>query len=71
MFQIFNDPFCIIKKLLRLCGDSNNIQHRNSTDLSCMIFDLDKSTDVLIHIGLFSVACCKNDECKYKLSILK
>lgn len=29
-----------------------------------MISDLDKFTDILIQIGLFSVACCKNDECK-------
>lgn len=32
-----------------------------------MISDLDKSTDALIQIGLFSVACCKNVECKYKI----
>lgn len=29
-----------------------------------MICDLDKYTDALIQVGLFSVACCKNDECK-------
>jgi len=69
MFQIFNDPFCSIKKLLKFCRDSIDIKYRKSTDLSSMISDLDKSTDVLIQIGLFSIACCKNVECKYKISI--
>lgn len=46
-----------------MCGNSVDIQFRNSSDLSSMVLDLDKSTDALIQIGLFSVACCKNDEC--------
>ncbi|XP_029344543.1 serendipity locus protein alpha isoform X2 [Acyrthosiphon pisum] len=62
IFKIFNDPFFIIKKLIKKCGDSVDTQLRNSSDLSNMINDLDKYTDVLIQIGLFSVACCKNDE---------
>lgn len=53
-----------MKKLIKKCGESVNIQLRNTSDLSSMICDLDKSTDELIQIGLFSVACCKNDECK-------
>ncbi|XP_060834960.1 serendipity locus protein alpha [Rhopalosiphum padi] len=60
--EIFNDPFYIVKKLVRKCGDSVDIQLRNSSDLSIIICDLDKYTDVLIQVGLFSVACCKNDE---------
>ncbi|XP_022181652.1 serendipity locus protein alpha [Myzus persicae] len=62
IFKIFNDPFVIIKKLVKKCADSVDIQLRNSSDLSNMISDLDKYTDVLIQVGLFSVACCKNDE---------
>lgn len=62
--KIFNDPFYIVKKLVRKCGDSVDIQLRNSSDLSNLICDLDKYTDELIQVGLFSVACCKNDECK-------
>lgn len=65
MFQIFNDPFCTIKKIIQMCKDSFNIQLRNSSDLSSLISDLDYSTDVLIQIGLFSMACCKNNDCKY------
>ncbi|VVC40663.1 Serendipity locus alpha [Cinara cedri] len=62
IFKIFNDPFCLVKQLIKTCGNSVNIQFRDSSDLSSMISDLDKSTDVLIQIGLFSVACCKNNE---------
>ncbi|XP_025201384.1 serendipity locus protein alpha [Melanaphis sacchari] len=62
IFKIFNDPFDIVKKLVRKCTDSVDIQLRNSSDLSNMICDLDKYTDILIQVGLFSVACCKNDE---------
>ncbi|XP_027850187.2 serendipity locus protein alpha [Aphis gossypii] len=60
--KIFNDPFYIIKKLVRKCGESVDTQLRNSSDLSSLICDLDKYTDELIQVGLFSVACCKNDE---------
>ncbi|XP_025409081.1 serendipity locus protein alpha isoform X2 [Sipha flava] len=62
ILKIFNDPFFTIKKLIRKCGNSTDIQSRNSSDLSILVSDLDKSTDLLIQIGLFSVACCKNDE---------
>ncbi|KAL4111826.1 hypothetical protein QTP88_015711 [Uroleucon formosanum] len=62
IFKIFNDPFCIIKKLIKKCEDSVDTQLRDSSDLSNMICDLDKYTDILIQVGLFSVACCKNDE---------
>lgn len=65
MFQIFNDPFCTIKTIIQMCKDSVDIQLRNSSDLSSIISDLDYSTDVLIQIGLFSMACCKNNDCKY------
>lgn len=29
-----------------------------------MISKLDKFTDVLIQIGLFAIACCKNNDCE-------
>lgn len=53
-----------MKKLIKKCGDSVDLQLRNKSDLSNMVCELDKSTDELIQIGLFSVACCKNNECK-------
>ncbi|XP_060870929.1 serendipity locus protein alpha [Metopolophium dirhodum] len=62
IFKIFNDPFLTIKKLIKKCADSVDTQLRSSSDLHNMICDLDKYTDILIQIGLFSVACCKNDE---------
>lgn len=48
-----------------MCKGSVDVQLRNSSDLSSIISDLDYSTDVLIQIGLFSMVCCKNNDCKY------
>lgn len=53
-----------MKKLIKKCGNSVDLRLRTKSDLSSLICDLDQSTDELIQIGLFSVACCKNDECK-------
>lgn len=64
MFQIFNNPFYAVKKLLQMCANLNEFHSRNSPEFSSCVSDLDKSTDILIQIGLFAVACCKNNECK-------